>query len=289
MIYEALGDAGVRLSLRDRNLFLDLARQQLETKRTHKVRKSPQEWDELRGKLAAIDKLPDAPSFPTQASAPRNAPVSRMEISHLIGREDWLGSLYEAIAGQPPIKWVILQGPPGIGKTSELHRIATYFQQYIPRYYVVLCQLPEREQEAIGSDVALESLLSDILEVIGLSHTSVSVESLQVRMKYALDSMARANRPVLILLDNAEHLLDEQGQLVATWRQFYEKFVRARHHASLILATKEWPSRLTIESQWAKHYVVPALSSEEGILLLQRLGLRDLPEEQLGQAVEAVG
>src|SRR6266699_4520157 len=60
VIYEALRDAGVRLSLRDRNLFLHLARQQLETKRTHKVRKSPQEWDDLRGELAAIDRLPDA-------------------------------------------------------------------------------------------------------------------------------------------------------------------------------------------------------------------------------------
>src|SRR6266700_304997 len=223
VIYEALRDAGVRLSLRDRNLFLDLARQHLETKRTHKVRKSPQEWDDLRAKLAAIDKLPDAPSFPTQASAPRNAPVSRMEISHLIGREDWLGSLYKAIAGQPPIKWVILQGPPGIGKTSELHRIATYFQQYIPRYYVVLCQLPERDQEAIGGDLALELLLSDILEEIGLSNVSLPTESLQARMKCALDCVARADRPVLILLDNAEHLLDEKGYLVAVWRQFYEK------------------------------------------------------------------
>src|SRR6266581_5495353 len=162
VIYEALRDAGVRLSLRDRNLFLDLARQQLETKRTHKVHKSLQEWDELREKLAVVDKLPGASSFPTQASTPRSAPASRMEISHLVGREDWLGSLYEAIAGQPSIKWAVLQGPPGIGKTSELHRIATYFQQYIPRYHVVLCQLPERDQEAVGGDLALELFLSDI-------------------------------------------------------------------------------------------------------------------------------
>src|SRR6266699_1497200 len=48
VIYRALKEAGVRLSLRDRNLFLELARQQFETKRTHKVQKSPQEWDDLR-------------------------------------------------------------------------------------------------------------------------------------------------------------------------------------------------------------------------------------------------
>ncbi|HYU73347.1 MAG TPA: tetratricopeptide repeat protein [Ktedonobacteraceae bacterium] len=290
VIYEALRDAGVRLSLRDRNLFLDLARQQLETKRTHKVRKSPQEWDDLRGELAAIDRLPDAPSSLAQVSTTRGTPLpSRMEVSHLVGREDWLVSLYEVITGQPPIKWLILQGPPGIGKTSELHRIANYFQQRIPRYYVVLCQLPEREQEAIGADVALEVLLSDILESIGPANAPMPAANLQARMKYVLDCVARSDRPVLLLLDNAEHLLDGQGHLVPAWRQFYEKFVHARHHASLVLATKEWPIQITVEAQWARQSMVPALSQDEGIVLLQRLGLHDLSEEQLGHVVEVVG
>lgn len=289
VIYEALKDAGVRLSLRDRNLFLDLARQKLETKKTHKVHKSEQEWDDLRVKLAAIDKLLDAHSSSVQAGPSRSASLSRMEISHLVGREDWLDTLYRAVAGHPPIKWMVLQGPPGIGKTSELHRIATYFQQYIPRYYVILCQLPEREQEAIGGDVALELLLSNILEGVGQSNASPSLESFQARIKYVLDCMARADRPVLILLDNAEHLLDERGHLVAVWRQFHEKFVLARHRASMILATKEWPARGMIETQWAMQSMVPALSPEEGIVLLQRLGLHNLPEEQLGHVVEAVG
>src|SRR6266542_828687 len=35
--------------------------------------------------------------------------------------------------------------------------------------------------------------------------------------------------------------------------------------------------------------MVPSLSQEEGIVLLQRLGLHDLPEEQLGRVVEVVG
>lgn len=160
LIYTALRDAGVRLSLRDRDLFIELAKRHLETKKTHKVRKSPEEWIELRQELAAIDRLSAAPPSLAQISTMRSAPLpSRMEISHLIGREGWLDSLYGAIAGQPSTKWVILQGPPGVGKTSELHRIANYFQQHIPRYYVILCKLPERDQEAIGGDVALELLL----------------------------------------------------------------------------------------------------------------------------------
>src|SRR5258708_3249771 len=244
----------------------------------------------MRAKLAEIDGLPDAPSSPLQVSSARSVPLpSRLEISHLIGREQWLDALYEAIVGQPPIKWVILQGPPGIGKTSELHRIAMYFQQHIPRYYVVLCRLPEREQDAIGAEVALELLLSDILEGIGPGNSPMPVESFQARMKYVLDCVARSDRPVLLLLDNAEHLLDEQGQLVPAWRQFCEQFVYTRHHASLIVATKEWPTKVTVETQWTTQSLVPALSQEEGVVLLQRLGLHDLPEEQLSRVVRVVG
>src|SRR5260370_4195173 len=180
VIYQALKDAKVRLTVRDRQLFLGLARRRLESKRTHKVLKSDQEWDDLRAKLAKIDGLPDRPDLSRQINATRSVPrPSRLEIGHLIGREQWLDSLYEAIAGKPPVKWAILQGPPGIGKTSELHRIAMYFQQHIPRYYVVLCRLPELEQEAIDADVALEFLLNDIVEGIGPVHSPMPVASLQ--------------------------------------------------------------------------------------------------------------
>jgi len=287
-IYKALRDAGVRLSLYDRDLFLSLAKKQLLAKKTHKVFKSPQEWEELRKKLAIIDQLPDVPSQPLQRNTSKSI-LSRMEISHLVGREDWLGTLYQAIVGQSPLKWIILHGPPGIGKTSELHRIATYFQQHIPRYYVVLCQLPEREQEVIGADLALELLLSEVGEGVGpVPHMPLTM-SLQSRIKEIMSCLAHADRPVLVLLDNAEHLLDERGNLTPIWKHFYEAFVHARHRATVIVATKEWPTWFTLEAQWVRQELVPVLSQDEGIVLLQRLGLSDLPEEHLGRVVEAVG
>jgi hypothetical protein len=104
VIYEALKEAGVHLTIRDRNLFLALAKGRLETKRTHKVRKSDPEWDDMRAKLAEIDQLPESPSSSVEISTARSAALpSRMEISHLIGREQWLASLYGVIAGQPSI------------------------------------------------------------------------------------------------------------------------------------------------------------------------------------------
>ncbi len=114
------------------------------------------------------------------------------------------------------------------------------------------------------------------------------VAHLQARVKYVLECLARADRPVVIFLDNAEHLLD-RGDLTPTWRQFLTKFAQASHHASLVLATQEWPVTFLAETQLILHTVVPFFSREEGSLLLQRLGLREIPEEQLGFVVEAVG
>src|SRR6266487_3996402 len=287
VIYQALKDAGVRLTLRDRDLFLRLAREHFASKKTHKAQQGPGEWDEMRRELAVIDKLPGVSSPSEHDRSSRSIPPLRMEISHLIGREEWLNALYDMIAKRQ-YKWIVLQGPPGVGKTSELHRVANYFQQYIPRHYVILCKLPERDQEAVSADIALEILLSDILQGIEPANAFMPVSKLQAQVKYVLDCVARADRHVLILLDNAEHLLDEQGCLVTSWQSFYKKFVQARHHASLVLASKEWPSHFTAESQWSTQALVPALSRDEGIELLQRLGLHGLPEEQLGRVVEAV-
>ncbi len=289
VIYQALKDAGVRLTLRDRDLFLQLAKKYFDAKRTHKARQGAEEWNEKRRELAAIDNLLDVSSSSEQTRSARSVPLHRMEISHLIGREAWLNSLYRVIA-EHLVKWIILQGPPGIGKTSEVHRIASYFQQYIPRYYVVLCKLPACEQETLAAEVALEFLLSEIAEGIGSAHAPMPVGSIETRMKYILDCLARADRPVLVLLDNAEQALGEQSsQLSPIWKSFYEKFVHARHRTCLVFATQEWPVQFTYETQWTTQVMVPALTGDEGVYLLQKLGLSDLPEEQLGQVVRAVG
>ncbi len=216
-------------------------------------------------------------------------PTPMQETTHLIGRESWLEALSATLREHPPIKWLILQGPPGIGKTSELHRLADTFRQHLPYHTIVFSRLPSREQEQISPEVALEIFLSDLVLGIGLVNAPMPVESLPARVAYTLSCLAQVDHPVLVLLDNAEHLLDADGYLSPIWRQFYEKFIQARHRASLVLATQEWPTSFTSETQWVRHVLVPALTEDEGILLLHRLGLAELPEEQLQEVVEKTG
>ena len=93
------------------------------------------------------------------------------------------------------MKVIIIKGPPGSGKTSELYRIAERFLQCIPRYHVVLCEPPSIDQEVIGPEIALELLLEEILDVAGSPLASLPSSGLQARMKYVMECLAKADRP----------------------------------------------------------------------------------------------
>ncbi|HEY6406723.1 MAG TPA: helix-turn-helix transcriptional regulator, partial [Ktedonobacteraceae bacterium] len=126
-IYTAMCLVGVELTSLDRQHYLTLARMRIEAKKTYREHKTDQEWDELRLKLSRVDQ--DSHKHETSAQRPGRVPSrSRLvETRHLVGREDWIASVIASLQETLPEKLVVLQGPVGIGKSSELHRIALYF------------------------------------------------------------------------------------------------------------------------------------------------------------------
>ncbi|HLJ36499.1 MAG TPA: tetratricopeptide repeat protein, partial [Ktedonobacteraceae bacterium] len=287
-IYNALTQAGVQPSLQDRQQFILLARRKIESRKTRHEHKSDADWEALRVALTDVDQLPVETSKPVHTRPSRLTKPLLVESRHLIGREEWLATIVQRLQN-PLQKLLVLQGPVGIGKSSELHRLANHFLHSISHYSVVLCELPPLEQEVLGADIALELLLSDILETIGSPYTSMPTAGLPARVKYVLEYLSRADQSVLILLDNAEQLLDEHGELAPVWKRFLTKFVQTGHHATLVLATKEWPTSFVGETQLIQTTSVPAFSQAEGIIFLQCLGLQYIAEELLGRVVETVG
>jgi transcriptional regulator with XRE-family HTH domain len=286
-IYKALALAGVQLTLQDRQHFVLLARRKIESMKTRHERKSDADWEGLRLELAGIDHMPmeERGQEPARLSHALRRRIA--ESRHLIGREEWLIGVIASLQGSLPKKLVIVQGPIGIGKSSELHRLANHVLRSTSPHQVVLCELPSL-QEGMEPDITLELLLGDILEVVGPPLASLPTTSLQARVQYVLDLLARADRAAVLLLDNAEHVLNEQGDLSLVWKHFLAKFVQAHHDASLILATREWPGSFMEEAQLVMHTTIPPLSTQEGYQLLERLGLQDIPQEQLGRVVQAV-
>jgi flagellar biosynthesis GTPase FlhF len=55
-----------------------------------------------------------------------------------VGREAWIAAVLHALTETPPKKLVVLQGPMGVGKSSELHRLAWHFLRTQQPGYQVL-------------------------------------------------------------------------------------------------------------------------------------------------------
>ena len=230
-LYEALLLAGVELTPQDRQLFLTLARTRIETKKTYQEHRSDKEWDELRLRLSRSGPGGGSrePTNPLASQVFSNPQL--VETRHLVGREDWLASIMASLQDALPKKLLVMQGPIGIGKSSELHRIALQVISAEPsRHHVMLCELPAGEQ---GGDPqrTLDLLLGALLAEIAPSDSATPLTSLDVRITFVLRCLEKSARPFLLLVDNAERVLDERAT-----RPRREQFLRspaqpASHHA----------------------------------------------------------
>jgi tetratricopeptide (TPR) repeat protein len=287
-IYTALCEAGVQLTPPDRQQFLLLARQRIEIKKTCREIKSDHAWDTLRVALSQFDHTSSANETPLPHQDRLLSRPNLMETRHLLGRADWLASVITSMAGRLPKKLIVLQGPTGIGKSSELHRLAQHFLAADPRLHLVFCVLPNVEERPEPEN-ALDQLLGSLLVEIGPPDAAMTGSALKLRMAYVMSCLEKTPGPVVVLVDNAEHLLHTGGQLAPRWKQFLKQFLSSQHHTSLVLATKEWPGWYEGEHLFVAERMIPSLTVEEGVGVLQRLGLATVPLEYLQRLSEAVG
>ncbi len=285
-IYTAFCEAGVQLTPPDRQQFLLLARQRIEMKKTCREIKTDHAWDTLRVTLSQFDH--NAATNETPLPDHLLSRPGLMETRHLLGRVDWLASVITSLAGRLPKKLIVLQGPTGIGKSSELHRLAQHFLTTDPRPHLVFCVLPNLEEHPEPEN-ALDQFLGSLLIEVGPPDAAMAGGTLKMRSAYALNCLQKMSRPVVVLVDNAEHLLHVGGQLAPCWKRFLKQFLYSQHHTSLVLATKEWPGWYEGEHLFVAERMIPSLTVEEGVGVLQHLGLATVPLEYLQRMSEAVG
>ena len=201
------------------------------------------------------------------------------ETRHLIGRETWLADLQRMVQDTPAKKLVFLRGPIGVGKSSELMRLASLFERTLhPAYRVIW--LPLRAAQTAGRpELALDVLLGTLLSDCGVMPLPPSAPR-EAHIAALLSHLKKDNRPTVILLDNAE-CLQEKGRLAACWEVFLTEFVHSDHNATFFLATKEWQGWPGRESTLVAEPFVPPLTDPESVCLLQYLGLKTVPEEHL--------
>ncbi|HYU74503.1 MAG TPA: tyrosine/phenylalanine carboxypeptidase domain-containing protein [Ktedonobacteraceae bacterium] len=208
------------------------------------------------------------------------------ETRHLIGREEWLSTVLQTLQALPPKKIIVLQGPIGVGKTSELNRLARHFMSPGHSSYHVIW-IPMLSGERVGGpEAALDVFLGILLNE---NNSPVpSDASRQMLTSCTLSFLEQQREPMIILLDNAECLLTERGMLAPCWDTFLAQFLRCHHQATLILATKEWRGWSGRDGLFVAEITVPPLTLQESVFLLQRLGLEAVPVQYLRAMSERV-
>ncbi len=287
-LYAALQRAGVQWRVSDRQQFLTLARKRIEQKKTHWEHRPDSDWAELRYQLTQTDLLPAEEQVPPATPWMPPRPLLA-EIRHLVGREDWLASIVQAIQERPARKLLVFQGPMGVGKSSELHRLIHHFiRARAPSYHVLWVPLLPVERTS-GPEAALDLVLGTVLSESGYPPPSPSAASWTQRIAPVLAQLEQSTRPILLLIDNAESILTEEGTLASCWETFLAQFLRCQHQATIVLATREWPGWSGRERSFVSETTIPPLTIQSSVLLLQQLGLERVPVPYLREVSGRVG
>lgn len=285
ILYRALLLAGVSISPEEQQHFLSLARARLSNKKTHRDTHTEEEWAELSYDLLRLDQQYGAEENRLH-SHQRLSSRLLADTSHILGRDEWRQQVKRLLTAVQRKKILILHGPAGIGKSSELNRLATSFLLHAT-HRPILCDFRAVEQRCEPEE-ALDILVSTVLTELGVILPHMSPPSLDGRVAAMLEQTQEADLPVVILIDHAEVILDARGAIAPCWQRFLSRCLRGQHQATFILATNQWPGWYGGELSFLAEVTLPPLTPEQGVHLLQQLGLARVAEPLLRQICEKV-
>jgi hypothetical protein len=292
-LYVALRELRVPISSDQCQLFLRLARERLASKMTHQEHGvEPADWEQLRHKIEAYER-----KFPSPLLLERRAAPARYvreaflpDVRQVVGREAWLDDMVQHLLAPLAPKLVIVQGSLGAGKSCALHALGWRLKQVRPDDPPTVsliefdAKAPEPDEEAI-LDQFLCAVLTDLGAVAAIEVMKLG-KTLEERIAVAFEALEHVQRSI-VLVDNAEMVIDANSAIAALWQQFLSSFLRRNHRLTLILATKEWPgwygdASFVLESQ------LPSLSPQTGAAVLRRAGFASAPEELLMRVSDAL-
>src|SRR5438105_143659 len=134
----------------------------------------------------------------------------------------------------------------------------------------------------------LEIQLAQIDQDIPLKDSTKDSE----RIAQVLKRLTEGEQRVVLLVDDAQVILDQLGQLTENWLQFLTAFLQHQHRALIYLATREWPlwsGRERVFVADGDETMLPPLDPRTGAEIWRRLGFTAVAEELLQQAAERCG
>jgi len=265
-------------------VFVKFARAKIESKRTHFDQRSEEAWAELLDDLLLIDYEFRTREHHSTLTGPNPLFV---DTSHLIRRDAWHEQMKQWLDGPERKKVIVIKGPSGIGKTSELARFAAQVRR-VNSHRPIVCDFREASRVP-GPEEALEIFMGTMLSAFGYAQPHMPAASLEERVKVLLEQAEKSLVPVILIADHAECALHEDGKLATCWERFLLRILKYQHRATIVLSTRQWPTWFAGDLHFLAELPVPALSVEHSVLLLQQLGLKSIPRSLLLEISKKVG
>jgi hypothetical protein len=285
--------------------YLDLARERIESCTKQHV--EPDQWQNLEN---AIQDLVGNNLFSQQLEAEeiqekeakkeeRRRTLSQLDqdISHVIGRDDYCTHLLSFLiqSNQPRKKVVTISAMTGIGKSSVfklLHKRLLASQDESASE-VIACEFrADRQETSPTPQEWFDRFLAHVYNALEPRQKEMtSLPPVGKRLQKTLQAIGNHHKPLVILLDDAQHLIERNGDWCHEWKQFLRDFMTSSdHQATLYVATREWPIWQERETtSYLHHEELPTISAETGIQLWHHLGFSQEHEEILKTATEICG
>ena len=288
---------GMLLSPEERRTFVRLARLKIEALQRRRPPLRPEsEWRLLEVQLAQFDQgiLLEDDTKDSERAKRLSVPTRNtrtLDTSHIVGRETWNTEMLSYLeAAKAPKKLVVIQGMMGAGKTSSLKLLLRSVLEHDEYWPILYTFSPASD---MTPDDHLDSFLATILaEVHAAEPEAPKTPPLTQRIEQVLTQLSEAEQRIVVLVDDAQVILDEHGQLPENWRRFLTAFLQHQHRALIYMATREWPLWTGRERAFVvdgDKIMLPPLDPKAGAEIWRRLGFTDVAEGHLQQAAERCG
>ena len=297
---------GLTFSELDRDLYIKLARERIDAKQKKAQHIKPVQWDQLMGSLAGgegrkrdriylLDRHEPTSSSHEEGKDSRRlkalAEALHTDTSHLLEREEWVQQMLTYASMTLPKKVVTIQGHQGTGKSHALALLTQRFVQHSDAYL-----LPYRFESGEGKtpedhlSVFLATILADLMQVTVLDDaTQTPYEERINQVIAAIQQRNEQGQKVIFFLDDAQEIFPSAITWSPAWQEIFQRFVREPHASTIYLATRIWPEWIDRRRTYLEETNLPELSPEAGVVMWQRFGFTDVPEELIHQVVAKWG
>src|SRR5262249_33230498 len=148
------------------------------------------------------------------------------DVSHVVGRDDWLQTALSYLHTVPAKKLVVVRGMMGVGKTTCLKLLLHTLSEQ-DGYQPILHLFVSRED--MTPEDHLDNFLAAILAKREVVLPESKMPSREAQIKLLLSDLHKAKERVVLLLDDAQMILDERGQIPACWQDFFTEFLGRPH------------------------------------------------------------